>query len=316
MELIADRYATPRRVCREFANPGEWLIDSSKLRMMKILGCDEKYHRGIASDYELLAEWERVLPQCEGTGAAALYVQECEALGCSPLWSAKEKWSRFHPPTDQEIPLMNDGLMMHLFVSNFIRSRSGMSASYPELLQALLGEIHALQSTEIHLVLRLPDLAFCRPDPYKTEQAFRSFACGEKYKKEQEIILLCGTLIALLKAFPKEKNPVLHLFAEHTYEGTFGCLDYLREHRLFDGACFVGIFLDTAVSAYTDFCNRSGVVPELVLTVSDFAKGLPDRLERLFRTYPRGAISFGGVLTDSPLYGVPHRILQGILHGK
>ncbi len=313
MELTVDRYAAPRRVDWEAANAAELLMDSAKLDMMRILKCDEKYNNGTASDFEMLSEWNRLLPLCRGTGAASLFEKECQALGISASMDPREQWRRMRAPSAKGIRLADDQITLHQFVLNFIDQNRKSSVRHADLITELLGRIDAMKIEPFHLILRLPNVEFSRPDPYNTEQIFAAFINDEKYKKEQEMILLCGTLIALLRALPNEKKAVLHLYAEHSYGGVFVFLDYLREHRLFDGSCYVGIFPDTATSVYADFCHRSYVSPELILAVPDFAPGLSDRLAHLFRTYPHASVSFGGVLTDSPLYMVAHEMVRACM---
>ena len=62
-------------------NLGTWCMSEDKREVMKLLGCDEKYDQGRSSDFEQLAEWERILPLCAGMGSVVLYQKQLSLLG-------------------------------------------------------------------------------------------------------------------------------------------------------------------------------------------------------------------------------------------
>ncbi len=311
MEHLVDRYASPLCGTEEVNNVAELLMDSEKKKLMCLLGCDEKYKNGLVSDFECLARWDRVYPLCRGTGVAALYEKECARLGFSPETDPKEKWRAEPSLPGETIPLAKDQIALHRFVSDFARKEKEKKPSYRELIDEVMKEINALKTEELHLILRLPPTEYIRSDPYGTEQIYGRWMSGEKCNQKEELILLCGILISVLRERNKGQNLTLHLFAENGYETVFAFLDYLRAQKLFSGTCMVGVFLDTAHLAYDEFCKRDGVHPELILTVSDFAEGFGERMGRLFRHYPASCLSFGGILTDSPLYGVAQEAVLG-----
>ena len=126
-------------------------------------------------------------------------------------------------------------------------------------------------------------------------------------------MLLAQMAISLAKSLPSEKTCVLHLYCPTSYTPVFDTLSYLLDHRLFKGRVTVGLFLDHADRAYERLCRAherlvgdEGVAldSEVILTVPDFADGFEERLARLFRLYPKGGVSLGGILTDSPAYFV------------
>ncbi|MBR2353289.1 MAG: hypothetical protein IKA76_02155 [Clostridia bacterium] len=313
-----DRMATPMRdpVCVE--NIGELFMDSAKINIMRLMNCDEKYKKGWAPNFELIEEWERLLPFCKGSGVAALYEAELRWLGVDRM-ELYDRWniggdmlrlmdlSEFSAPSDQ--------IHIDRFVSDFAKSDSEENAPLSRLICQIEKRIKSCKSKEFHLILEWSGTSFLRPNPHEAEQALLRMIRGEKYNEEERSMLLLQTVILLAK---RVKKPlVLHLYGKDSYAPVFETWDYLRAHKLFSGHLFFGIFLDTATLAHEGLCDRFGeslpedpILPhtELILTVPDFADGLSDRLSALFRLYPRGGVTFGGVLTDSPAYFVADRV--------
>lgn len=317
---MKDRFARPCRTVRELTNVGEALMDTAKIRMLCLLNCDEKYKKKTASDFELFREWERVLPLCEGSGAAALYRAECELLGINDL-EVKEKWKRGIEALDaldfEEYSLPMDQIDLNDILSNFIKLNRGKSAPVSLPHGMAVEAVEVLDCKDVHLIMTLPTVPFARPNPYAAEQALGRILYDEKYKKEDLSLILCQLAILLLLDPPAGRKIHLHLSSEHDPDPALAFLSYLEDRRLFEGTVYFGIELDTAARIYDDLCGflseRITLCPELILSVSDFGDGLAERLAALFRRYPRGAVTLGGVRTDSPLYPVTHRLLETAL---
>ena len=311
-----DRMATPKRDPARVDNISELLMDTSKINMLRLLNRDEKYKRELAADFELLREWEEVLPLCKGSGAAALYEAETEWLGVKEM-SLADRWrigserigntdfSPFRMPSDQ--------IHLSSFVSEFAKNVSNSQGTLSQLTAQMVETVKSNNSKEFHLILKLSDTPFLRPNPYGAEQVLGRMICGEKCKKSEISMLLLQGVISLCRSLKNSQNLVLHLYAEEGYGSVFEAVAYLREHKLFSGELRIGIFLDSARSAYSELCRLYeslsreeplGIRTELLLTVSDFADGLSERISALFRLYPRGGVTLGGVLTDSPAYFV------------
>ncbi len=309
-----DRIATPRRSCVGVENISELLCDSSKINMMRLLNCDEKYKKEWAPDCELLMEWERLLPLCKGSGVAALYEAEkkwlrVEGMDFFDRWNLGGNLLRVMDLSVYELP--KNQIHIHEFVTDFINKNNNAKASLSDLSEEMKKRMKANRSKEFHLILELPDAPFLRPNLYAAEQAFSKAICNEKYKDEEWGLILTQLVISLAKCVQNEKKIVLHLYSPYTYAPVFDTLSYLLDHRLFSGKIMMGIFVDTAMRAYEPLCRFFKEKPdqapyelatEVILTVPDFAEGLDDRLRTLFRLYPRGGLTLGGVRTDSPAY--------------
>lgn len=314
-----DRIAAPRKRSDCAENISDLLMDSSKINMMCLLGCDEKYKKAFASDCELLMEWERILPLCGGSGAAALYEAEKKWLGVDGM-SFEARWqkgcSRLWEVDLSAYTLPVDRILLSDFVMEFIKKKGDGEISVSALARAALESVKLNDFKEIHLVCSLPDAPFVRPNVYAAEQVLSRIIRGEKYKSEEWGMLLCQVAISLAKVLTRDKECVLHLYCRMGYTPVFDALSYLLDHRLFKGRVAVGLFLDHADRAFEPLCRaqerlkvEDGVAlgAELILTVPDFAEGFEERLARLFRLYPRGGVSLGGVLTDSPAYFIADR---------
>ncbi len=322
-----DRIATPKidPMCVE--NISEFLIDSSKIGMIKLLDRDEKYKNEKASDFELLKEWEEILPLCQGSGAAGLYEAEKKWLcvndmGIFDRWNIGSErvktmdFSIYSAPTDQ--------IQIHRFVSDFIKSSVKETDLFSSLISQMKSVIEASKQEEFHLILNLSDAPFLRPNPYAAGQILEKKICGEKCNDSEESLLLLQSSISLIRSIKSAKKIVLHIYAEASYNSVFETIEYLAEHRLFSGDIYVGIFLDTAHRAHERLCRlfarySGGTIitlhTELILTVADFAEGLPERMMGLFRLYPRRGVCFGGVLSDSPAYFIADQLALHIWNG-
>ncbi len=314
---MKDRFAQPRREAIVATNISELLIDTSKINMMRILNCDEKYKIGSASDYEMLTEWERILPLCQGSGAAAFYRRECEWLEIADL-PLCEKWrqgnSRLTETDFSAFSLPEDQVSLSRFVTNFVKKEQGEVSCLSDLVSDLKRKLESMEFQEIHLISRLPDCPFSPPNPYGADQAFQRMIRDGKYKDEDLCLVMAQLVISLYLDPPRNKKIPLHLSGEGCDDAALDLLSYLDSRRLFSGELYFGISPDRGARIYERLCaylsDRITLRPELILTVPDLAEGLSDRLDALFRVYPRGAVSFGGVLTDSPLYFVAHKMLE------
>lgn len=316
-----DRMATPRMTDGVSLNTKDLLIDSEKVKLIRLLGCDEKYRNGKASDFEWLAEWERILPLCRGTGAAKLYEKECEWLQIPFDSDALAKWKLGNEAIwNGRLPkssLPTDEIRLHRFVSDFINLNREKRPSFPDLVEAVKKAEQTLNIEKVHWILELPDAPFYRPNPYAAEQAWSRIICDEKCNLSDECAVLMQLLISgILNPLPSGER-VLHLYTLGGYDTVFEYLNYLKERKLFRGTVCFGIFPDTAARAFDRLAQASSadvrVIPELIFSVADFGEGLAERMDALFRRYPATGVSFGGVLTDSLLYGAVHQILKDVL---
>lgn len=322
-ETYINWMSDPRQNVNVLSNIGEVLLDSNKINMLRVLNCDEKYKKKQTSDFELLAEWERILPLCEGNGTAALYQEECRWLEIDGL-SVTDKWKQGNEKllsmSFPENRLPTNRFFLDRFVLDFVKSETKKEGALERLLSSLEWKIKSLKNEEIHVIIALPNIPFSTPNPYVAEQAIGRLICNEKYKDEDLLLLLSQTVISLALRRKGEPFLVFHLFGKGGYDAPFALLSYMEEKKLFAGRVYLGIFLDTAHGVFSRLCGfsseRIALTPELILCASDFADGLANRLDAFFRLYPRGGVAVGSVLTDSPLYFVAERLLREALENK
>ena len=314
-----DRIADPKKDPACVENIGELFMDTSKIQMMCLLNCDEKYKKKRAADFELLKEWEEILPLCKGSGAAMLY--EAETRWLADEMEISDRWSKgcerlFRMDLSEYSPSA-DQVRLDRLVTDFAKETSEKN----DPLSALVCQMTALEKAsgdgKFHLILPMLGSEFIRPNPYASNETLKRLICGEKCNDMEWSSLLLQAAISFVRARKNAQGLVLHLFSEHSYAPLFEAIDYLRDHRLFAGELRFGILLDTARQAHAELCDLFSkwtekepfsISLELILTVADFAQGLSDRMAALFRLYPKGSIRLGGVLTDSPAYFVADRL--------
>ena len=315
-----DRMATPKIDPSRSENISELFMDSSKINVMRLLNCDEKYKKEKAADFELLREWERCLPLCQGNGAAAIYEAETRWLGVEDM-ALSDRWTvgceRLRDMDLSEYSAPTDQLRIDRFVSDFVKGSADEAEPLTSLIERMGAVAEASKDKDFHLILPLSEAPLLRPNLHAAEQILKREISGEKCNGSERSLLLLQSLISLVRLIGEKKKFVLHIYAEGAYDPVFDAIEYLGDRKLFEGEIYVGVFLDTAVRAHSELCRlfaeRSDgrqltLHTELILTVADFADDLSDRLAGLFRLYPRKGICFGGVLTDSPAYFVADRI--------
>ena len=313
-------------VCQVVSEPSvptnitELLIDLGKIEVMARLGCDEKYTNGSASDFELLVEWERVLPLCAGLGEAAVYREALALLGLSDcrdpsaLWKRGGELLRGGVPAAARLPFA-ERLNWNQFVSKFaIYLENG----FPDLTETAIGEgeEECLKNKELHVVFDASDLEYEVPSPYRFKQARQQMISGEKLNSKECFVLCAQGLIELLLARGKRKElrTVLHL---RDCDAARRLIGYLKEHRLFGGEVRLGVFpgadpwelrcaCDPVRGAFTVF-------PEVILRTRELGCDCETSLRRWLSAYPLGGLRFGGCLVASPVSRAQLRVFARAL---
>jgi len=302
----------------------ELLQSSDKMMKIHLLGCDEKYKNGTASDYETFAEWERIMPLCVGTGTAALYVEEKRILGIDTAATPREAWQ-----TVTEQPLLQEDLVTLYAVSdqtvnivselsNIVRRKEKSPLSYTEIfasLSEIIQEKKARKNKELHFIFDCNFDFFEAPNRYRAEQILQEKKYVENFNKNEKFLLSAQLLIDLILVAKQEAlTPILHLRRWRTAEQLREFLDYLAAHRLLVGELRIGTLLDTDFKFLTvlceSLCDRISVHPELILLPSDFGTDIAQRLRSLASVYPLGGLRFGGIDTDAPLFWAGHRLFK------
>ena len=278
----------------------ELLRNCEKDVTMTLLGCDEKYNNGLASDYEWLAEWERILPLCAGTGAAVLYEEELRLLEL-PHGTPAELWQVGNAKLTEKTsvsPTDRNRFDVGEFLSNSIMNSVDTPDGYPTLLLAAKEGLNLDETKEIHVFIDVESATLPTVSPHHAHRAWDTLNSAEKFNKESESILRLQLLIdLLLEAKKQKKRGILHVRGV----GTEALLAYLSAHRLVPDETRVGIDLNTPREWTVTLCRAYRGTPELWLVPSDFGMDLSARLTRFFSVYPIGGVRFGGALTDSPL---------------
>ncbi len=312
---MTDFFARRKEDDRVTTNIGELLRNDDKIKVMRLLGCEEKYINGACSDYEFFAEWERVVPLCAGTGAAVVYGEERVLLGLSETDSPADAWRggndflAEHVSDFKKKEKISPILDLNRIVSDFAKRSGRAFSKYDALRQEFCDILIAEKSNPIHSTVFLTSFEFQRPDPYHAS-LFLEKRNAEKWNDEKEAVLLLQLLIDGLTITKKyKKDLVLHL---HTREDAVAdaAISYLLDRSLTEGQIRLGVSSRIDPEALVSRMDRWGgkqVTPELVLNVGDLDEGLEDRLYDLFCVYPAGGLRFGGILTDAPLIEAYHR---------
>jgi|GEM_PF-3830885 len=296
-------------------NLGTWCMSEDKREAMKLLLCDEKYYNNCASDFEVLSEWERVLPLCTGMGSVALYEKQLSFLGinerscqniCDFWREGNQKLtgnkSSYFTKKYNEL-LENQGIDVFDAMLNITKQKKDKHQSFLACVEELCGSLPDL--TEKGAVLRFDAtaLSYARPDRYHAELFWERTLCGEKLKFEEQFILKIQTLIEVLLFLKEQKIPVtLHLRTSDSSlrEQTVA---YLQSYRLMVGELRFCISLDEPIRDVLLLCARSDaelrILPELLLRPSDFGACLETSLSALIASFPIGGLRYGGLATDS-----------------
>ncbi len=305
-------------------NVRELLQSRDKTMNFHLLDCDEKYKNGTASDYEVFAEWERIMPLCAGTGTAVLYAEEKRILGIDTTATPQEAWRTVLEWSD----CSDDSFLPHItsdqtvdftrFLSGFLIKNKGKPFAYAEILNEILIKVKqqkTRQDKDLHLILTCDFDSFEALNRYRAEQLFKTNKRVENYNKNEKFLVSAQLFIDLILAARQESiEPILHLRRRSDVENIQEFLDYLAAHRLLAGELRIGFSLDTDSKHLTvlceSLCENIPVHPELILSPSDFGTDIAQRLRSFASVYPVGGLRFGGIDTDAPLFWAGHRLFK------
>lgn len=319
---MKEAWSCPSACAKDANNISELLMSQDKKQMMRNLYCDEKYNNGQASDYEMFAEWEQILPCCVGSGSAAFYEAELKFLEISPwkcdgkrktpydLWNeGNERISRINL-SKYDIKTMknieNQRFNINKIISNLTNKNKNKEVSYEQWIQESLEAVQKVESDGLHLLLSAEGDGLTRPDPYHASLIFQRLLCGEKINASEELLLAMQWLIeAFLRQKKEGRKMILHLNAS-SYCLASSIVGFFKEKGLFAGEIRVAIRLWDPVKEWLPLMNLGDrdlqIYPELILHPSDFAFPLEDGLKKIAAEYPLGGLRFGGMMTDAPLY--------------
>lgn len=313
---IWDFAATPRQFKTVPSNITELLKSSDKIKVMQYLDCDEKYKNGTASDYEWFAEWERVTEYCPAYGSVALYRAEKEFLGIGDVSSLQEAWKLGGEAVQAWHPMPTFCLDTNKILSDFTnesKQEGKLLSEYEAVSRLLVRSALSIENKELYLVFDASKTIFCPPNPYLSRQIWQKQICGEKNNAEETFVLRAQATIDLLLAARRAGRPVclcLRGENEAARQAEYAFLSYLADHRLLPKEVRVGVGLSedwqSVLALWERYGEKTKIFPALVLLPTDFGRSLPNRLGVLAEQVPLGAVCFGGVRTDSPLYSVAY----------
>ncbi|MBQ2999433.1 MAG: hypothetical protein IJD64_03130 [Clostridia bacterium] len=297
-------------------NLGTWCMSEDKREAMKLLGCDEKYDNDRASDFEMLAEWERLLPFCAGMGSVALYQKQLSLLGLSERENGQnicDFWRAGNEKLNADLLpyftnkykefIENQGIDVFELITNIVKKDVAKHLSFLDVVGDICQNVSS--ASEHGAVLRFDafGLSYLRPDRYHAELFWKKLVCDEKLNEEEMFVLRFQTLIEVLLFLKEKKIPsTLRFLANHSLlrEQT---ISYLQNHHLMLGEIRFGVSLSESVSTLLPLCRLSNtelrILPELLLRPSEFGMSLVPSLRRWMAEFPISALRYGGLLTDS-----------------
>lgn len=300
-------------------NLGTFCVSEDKKEMMRFLGCDEKYNQGRCSDFEFLAEWERILPDCVGSESARLYKKQLSFFGFSKkdlcekrpspieLWQASnqiltEEKKCYFTRKYQEM-MKKQGIDVLEIVTNIINDDKSAPTENALPVKEVLSRILWEYEDVPQLRLDASSLCYARPDRYHATLAWQRFCRGEKLNSEERFVLQLQLLIEVLLCLKQKKmKAILHLVSDDPALVS-QTVAYFKENHLMEGEIRFSLSLDAPASTWLPICRTSDasilVLPELVLRPSDLGAPLATALRSIASVYPIGGIRFGGLLTDS-----------------
>ncbi len=294
-------------------NLGTWCMSEDKREAMKLLGCDEKYNNGQSSDFEQLAEWERILPLCTGMGSVALYKKQLSLLGIDEekkgdvceLWregNAKIKIASDFSKKYQEI-IEKQGIDFCCYVMNIAKSKKESPQDILSLLQEFAEQLSLTSEPKIILRWNAECFSYARPDRYHAECYWQRLLRDEKLNEEEAFVLAFQSLIEVLLVLKSKKIPVVLHVRSSNFALREKMISYLRDHHLMLGEVRFSIFCDEPSVTFSELCLLSNsemrILPELLLRPSDFCGSLSSSMRALMSKFPIGGLRYGGLLTDS-----------------
>lgn len=297
-------------------NLGTWCMSEDKRKAMKLLACDEKYNTDHASDFEMLAEWERVLPFCAGMGSVSLYQKQLSLLGLSERKNDQnicDFWRDGNEKLNEKISLditkkyqdiiKKQGIDIFDLITNITKNDKTKCSSFSDWIAQICERLLTVSERGAVIRLDASGLSYLRPDRYHAELFWKKLLREEKLNEEESFVLHFQALIEGLLFLKERKIPTIFHFASHDSALREQVISYLQSHHLMMGELRFGVSLDESASDILALCSRSDaelwILPELCLRPSDFGPQLVPSLRRWMAEFPIGGLRYGGLLTDS-----------------
>ena len=283
--------------------------------IFKLLGCDEKYTNGQASDFERFDEWERILPLVAGHRAEKKYFDILSELGLPPVencdYSRQRSIARWRQANSlgsaglfeerREVfdcaftpPSLSRSLPSRFFdIENNVSKIINECGSLKELSMELSALIEADESKEVSLLIKYFGDVYLRPDPYLADRVFKKKTSDEKCNISDELVMYSQLLIELMITHKKDKNMSVFVETDGNIQAACELIRYLGRRHLFEGDAVISVTSNTDMGQLSAL--TSDVYPSIFvrpcIDVSEDKNG-ENVLASIFEVYPIGAFLF------------------------
>ena len=280
------------------------IADEELIQTMRLLGSDERYTDGDASDFECLEEWLLARPLLEGNEVGQRTAKRlCELLLCDDVSNigAAEAWSAYNALRLGADVKICDEKSNHTFSGykkiycdekdNSIQNALDVSALVDKSEGSFDAVREYISKNDIFCVKAdLRSDVFRRPDRYAAEVVLKNMISGEKYNIDDINVLYSQIICEIAYKF-KSGFLQLYLNAQNGLGAAVGLIKYLVSRRL-RVRVYLCVDADTDVTELKNACLCSGndcfVTPVLLSCKSD---GIEDFKNRLAKIYPIGLLS-------------------------
>ena len=212
-------------------NLWQLIVSDDVITAMQLLGCDERYISGSASDFECFREWISAYPFLNGNETAEKTAEMIGGfLGTSLTCSAVKElnasliWKRHCGCCVDDVALLSDEFLYNREAPSRILScdeKEKILSRFEDvsliLSQALSNGYDAVEKIEKVIGntgsnafgMKVSDGGFERPDRYHTERYYAEYISGEKSKSNYILSQI------LLDAIYEKRCEIIHLIAEN-----------------------------------------------------------------------------------------------------
>lgn len=304
---VTESFAQPSFSAAIISDPTQLMIDNGKRRMLELCGVDTEK----LSDFELFSAWVENLPKMKGSGVYELFFAELEYFfGISDVFDLDicELWRRLCGIIEEKL-FDKEQIIAASNVNNLPSAplpRLSEAESFSELVNKNLEYIREIDNGDV--ILDLSDINFIRTDRYHAEQAYRAYVGGEKEGRD---VFLSGLLYPIFEEC-KRLGLSVSVYVGERYTSLKKMTEYFLERGVLPS---LRIFADDAIitRVASEICGKYGsrrILCGILYEDGDTTERIAERIKRISRVYPIGAIVAGGSHTTSPTFAARHIILE------
>ncbi len=300
---VLECFAKPRANCPIITNPTQLLIDSDKLRMLTLCGV----HSCGMSDFELFSAFVANLTNMRGSGVYELFYEElCLFFGISEDITdidTCELWRILCEKIENGEIL---DCQREIRLPERILPIISKTADYGELIRKNLDFINSVESDFVSL--DISDIDFVRTDKYHAEVAYRAYLNGDSGRRSE---LVSGMLYPVCEEIKKRKLS-LFVYVGGNYQSAKKMIEYFCDRGVLPNT---RIFADDEIlfRVASKLCGAYGdarVLCGFLYESGDTAENIAEKIKKIVRVYPIGALIAGGSVTTSPAFAARHNILR------